>query len=751
LTGLACSRDAQHYLQSANRAFEQGKFEDAEIQFQNALRKDPNSGEAVRGLGLTALRQNKMQLAFQSLSRAVQLLPEDASAKVAFADLCLAAYLANPERPQNLYTEVLRLADMLLAKETTSFDGYRLKATLAMADRKPREAIELFRAADEKRPMQPLVVVPLAEALLQDNQVAAAEDLARRVIATEKKFEPIYDVLYVYYTKSKRWEDAEKILRTKVDNNPRSAGSWMQLISHYNALKRTPEADGLIRKMLETPQEFPGVRRHLGDFYARTGNHAEALRQYELGVTEAAGEQPLYQKRMASSLTALGKVGEAVRLLDAVLQVNPNDKEAGQMRASANLQSGDRQKVEAGVRELRALSEKDPADADLLWNLGRAQLQTGDLAGARTAIAETVRRRPGLQAARFALIEVYLRLGQGKEALQETQQILAAEPANVRARLLRGMSLATLQQYPEARNELSRLAQEQPQLADAQLQLGLVAVAEKKFAEADAIFQRLYKPGQGDLGALGGLVASQAAQNQFERALQLIGDELKRNPGSAALRSALASTATRARKYDLAVAEYERLVADHPQEPNLRVLLSQVQQLRGNLEAAVEIARKATEMAPGAALPRAMLASVLDLAGRKEEAIASYRKGLELQPGNPEVLNNLAFLLAEARKDLDDALRMAQQAQKQSPDSPAVADTIGFVYLQKGQPDAALQIFSNLSRKYPDKSLFHYRCAVALLAKGDKAKAQEALHKALSTGPDKAGEVQIRELLKKLG
>jgi len=48
----------------------------------------------------------------------------------------------------------------------------------------------------------------------------------------------------------------------------------------------------------------------------------------------------------------------------------------------------------------------------------------------------------------------------------------------------------------------------------------------------------------------------------------------------------------------------------------------------------------------------------------------SYRQALRLDPGNPEIMNNLAYLILETGGSPDEALTMAQQAKAKTPEKP---------------------------------------------------------------------------------
>ena len=81
------------------------------------------------------------------------------------------------------------------------------------------------------------------EALVRDNQKAAAEKLVRDFIDQEKTFGAAYDRLYFQYMIDKRLDDAEQILKLKVENNPKSSNYLLQLAAHY-ALREPARGHG---------------------------------------------------------------------------------------------------------------------------------------------------------------------------------------------------------------------------------------------------------------------------------------------------------------------------------------------------------------------------------------------------------------------------------------------------------------------------------------------------------------------------
>jgi Flp pilus assembly protein TadD len=144
------------------------------------------------------------------------------------------------------------------------------------------------------------------------------------------------------------------------------------------------------------------------------------------------------------------------------------------------------------------------------------------------------------------------------------------------------------------------------------------------------------------------------------------------------------------------------------------------------------------------------LALTLDHTGRWSEARQMYEAALKLDPDNGIAMNNLAFLMAEHNGDLDDALTKATRAKQLLPNTPEVADTLGWIYLKKNLADNAIEIFRDLVQKAPNQSTFRYHLGMALSQKGDKPKAIRELSDALKYNPPKDEREKIQSLLSRL-
>ena len=749
LTASSCRKSAAEYSQRAKTLYDQQKFSEASLEYKKALQQEPQNGEYYYRLALCELKQSRPVDAYRLLTQAVQLVPQNLDAKIQLADIAFTAYESDEKRAKHLYDQINSIASDILSKDPKSADGLRLRGMIALIDKKPEEAVDLLKQADIAQPMQARIVGPLARALTMSGREQESEKLLLRFIDNDKTSSAMYDLLYLRYIGSNRLSDAEDLLKSKAQHNPTSPDALLQLASHYGATQRQAEMASTLEQIAKDSARFPQGHLRVADFFMMRKQPEEAAKYYQSGMASAAPtDKQSYRKGLARALASSGKTAEAEAVLGDVLKEDPSDVEAQAGKASLLIIAN---KNAEALPILRNLVKSEPGDIRYRVNLARAYSEAGDLRSAVQEYAEALKIEPRNVQVILALAELSQRGSNHKDTLRYATDALSLEPANSRGKLLRTIGLIGLTNYPEARAELQKLLREQPQLLEAHLQLGLLNITEKKYQEADAVFQRFYQAGQGDLRPLTGLVETRIAQRQFDSAIQLLEAERKRAPQSLEVRVALAGTAVRAGRFDLALQVYEDLSANYPDRAEFHTRIGQVHQSMGKLDLAIAKFQAAEMLAPKDWTIPAFLAYALDTAGRKDAAAASYRKSLGLSPGNVAIINNLAFLLAEMGKNLDEAAIMAEDVRRRSQDNPAALDTLGYVYLKRGMHDSALQVFNSLTQKYPQNAIFQYRLAQVYAEQGQKEKAKEALQKAMSNNPPKPYEAMIQELLKRVG
>jgi len=745
-----CGVNKQAYLRKGNALFAAGKYEDASLNYRKAIQKDPAFGEAYYRLGLSAMKLGQGMFAYSALLHAVQLLPANQDAKESLSEVCLSLYLYDPNHPQALYTQIARLSQELLAKNANSYQGWLLRGYLASTDKKVTEAIEFFRKALRVNSSNAGAATELAHLLIQDGQVQDGEVVAMDLITRQKtSYGPVYDLLYDFYLKAGRTSDAEKILESKVNNNPREAGYVVELARHYSRLEQSAGMQAALRRLLDDPRNFPKARLQVGDFYLELRDYSAALRYYQEGLNAnpEANIKAAYQKRSVVALLDQGNTDAAAGLAEQVVKENPKDSEALHLHAGILLNSGKRENADLAVREFHTLTVQQPNDAALFLQLGQSYRLKGDWNAARDQFLESIKKQGSLWAARYELAEVSLMTERPADAVQQATKILEIRPKDRRARLLRTSGWIALGDRTAASFELAQLIQELPGDTEPHVQLGLLALSEHKFAEAIEVLSRVR--GTGDSRVATGLAIAYLHQHQYDPARAAIHEGLRRAPDSLDLLEQLSEVEALSGHNDLAIAGFEKLIAADPKSVKLHERLAEVYDLKGDHANEVAAYREASELAPNDPSPALGLAGALTRAGRMDEARAQFQRVVKAHPENAPALNNAAFFLADTGGDLDEALRLAQRALKRIPNQPVFSDTVGYIYLKKGLNESAVQTFGNLARKYPF-AVFHYHLGLALYAKGDKTTARKELQSALAGNPSPEDKARIRELLNKI-
>ncbi len=747
LFAAGCGRSASQYISRGNQLFDSGKFEDASINYRNAIKKDPRSGEAYYRLSLALTRLNKVGDSYQALLHAVELSPENIPAKTQLANFSLAAYAQDPRHPAAFYDRAVRLTDQLLAANPNSADGLRLKGSIALLDNHAGEAIVLLRRALKASSGAPQIESELAEALLRDNQPEAGIQEARDAIARHPEYGPAYELLYTQYVAAKRWDEAEALLKLQIANQPKDPAAILRLAGFYVARQKPELAEKTVDSLLAKRDAFPQADLLAGDFHALERNFTQALADYQRGASRDAAREKVYQVRAAGILAVLGRREEALKTVDAVLAKDPKDSTAQALKVSVLLEMGGAANKKAAAALATEVANGAPGNARIQMLTGQAAISNGEYEHAVSRFQQAAKIEPNSTRPRLALAGVYLLRKSYAAVLEQANAALAINNRDENARLYRIMGLTGTGAFAMARSEAEQMARNSSHVRQAQMQLGIIALSQKKYAEAQEYFQKLYHEGDQDASPLAGLVSSLVAQNNTGKALAILAAQERRTPDSQSTQALTAATAQAAGKFDLALSELEKMATKTPDSVEVQIRIGQVEQKKGNYKAAIQAFERVRQLEPNRKGVDAVIGTLEDQSGNKAAAIASYRKALTELPDNALVMNNLAYLLTETGGDLQEANRLATEGLRKAPRNPSVQDTLGWVEVQQGNYSAALPVFSSLTRENPDNAIFHYHFAVALLKSGDRAGAKRQLETALAKQPPQPVEKDIRALL----
>lgn len=750
-----CGRDPEtakkKYVENGDRFYKQGKYRQASIMYRNAIKRDPKFGDAYAKLGDSELRRGDVRQSVGAFRRAVELLPDSEEPAGKLADIYLATYAFMKTKSPALLNEVRDLAETLFKKDKNSYHAHRLQGFLHVADNRFREAYESFLQADRIRPKQPELRFAMAQVLLQDGQWEESERLAREIMTDSPQYIQAYEYLTNQYLARRRPDDAVAVVKTLISKNPANTRYRVALADTYFRLNRREEAVKVLDELLARENEFAKARLEAGKLLLRARDFDRAMKIFSDGVEKNDKEKSDYRVNRVIGFVFQGRFEEAMKEVETTLKEDPQNNSALSLRASLQLQTGDREKTTAAIADLQSLIGRDPRNAVVRYNLANAHKGRGELDAARVQFAEAVKIRPNFVAALIGLGQVNLLKGDFGAAIEAADSALSFDANNLDARVLRVNALINNNNLRQARLDLESYLRQSPDTPDFQFQLALVNFQEQRFPEAEAAFRALRARYPNDPRLIFAIAEVFMRTKRERDALQFLQEELKKAPENPRMRFAIASVALRVGELDLAERTYRQLLEIEPKNLELHLRLGETLRRAGKMQPSIEILRKGLDLQPNNPVTNLQLAMTLDAAGMQRESLPLYETIVKVQPDNAIALNNLAYMLAEDGRDLDQALTYAQRARQQRPNDPDIADTLGWIYIRKNLSDNAIRIFRELTAKHGQNPIYHYHLGMALFQKGDRGGARQSLQQALTLKPSRDYEAKIRELLGKVG
>ncbi|HMF74978.1 MAG TPA: tetratricopeptide repeat protein [Bryobacteraceae bacterium] len=771
LFATGCSQSPEKLLAAANKYHDNKQYKEASILYQKVLVKDKTNAEAYYRQGLNWLDQGRYGEAVGPLRRAIDLKPSNTDAEMKLAEIYLSAYSRDPKRFKNLLPDIQDLNAKILQHDPNSFNGLKLQGLLQLTDKKYDQALTTFAKANKIKPYARDLMGWYAETLVQQQRSDEAIAVVKDMLTHDKTWGPGYDFLFVMYNRAKQPDNAEQILRQHVQNDPANGPAISNLATFLLANNRFSDAEAAIRKVLDDKKNFPAGHEMVGDFYVRAKKYDQALGEYRLGQKEDPTNALKYQEREVQLHAFTGKADQSLQLARELALKNPKDLSANEMYASLLLQSGTVADAKKSLEELKKLAANNPTDPVLRLDLARAHFGLNDREKALSEALEALhgeekatKRSAVMVPARTILGRIYEDRGDHAKAMEQATLVLAVQPGNPDATLIRSRALIGTNESDKAQPELEALVTKFPQMNEARLQLGSLYANQRVYDKAQQQFEAVANAKPPDIRGFLGLQSVKMGTGKSAEAIHALQDLADKNPTVLAYRFELANFESAAAAQEakanpehskqllqLAADNYKEILktSANPSEVWLRlgVTQRQLEQYEPAL-ASFEQAGYANPKNPMAFLNQGLLN---DFLGRKKEASDAYTRVLAVDNENAIALNNLAFLNADSGSNLDQALTFAQRAQKKAPNSPDVSDTLGYVYYRKDLNGEALRIFRQIVAEHPQNPTFRFHLAMALLKQGDKQGARDEAQKALSIAVLPDQQTKIRSFVSQIG
>lgn len=379
----------------------------------------------------------------------------------------------------------------------------------------------------------------------------------------------------------------------------------------------------------------------------------------------------------------------------------------------------------------------DPAKAS--YADGVSALQAGDLEVAEKAFDQALKANPRMPQPMIGLADVALRLGKRAQAQQWLEKAVQIAPNDDAALHAMSVFYFTGKEYAKAEETLKETLNKRPDNVRAWLDLGdLYAGSVNRPGEAITAYREVIKRQPDHAGAYHGLAKALASTGQYGDAEQAFRHAATLAPQLPMPFHSLAQMQVRQGQLQQALTSLDAALKIDPKFIPAIIEKGDINLTQGSTDAALALYRRAAELGPTSALAHFRLGAALQANNDLERAKEAYQTAITHDPQMAEALNNLAWLQASLRENLDQAAQYAATAVKLAPDTAAYRDTLGWVYwAQRRFPEAetVLEKAATLQPPLADVQ-YHLGMVYAEQKKTDLAKA--AFEKALKLNPQHA-------------
>jgi tetratricopeptide (TPR) repeat protein/peroxiredoxin len=248
----------RNYLSTAVLYFQRGYLDQAEALFQQALREDPSSAEALYGIGSVYLNQNKNASAREIFERTVKLRPNyPDTLPDAWNNLGVIATRENrPADSVEFFKKALELdPNSLLALDNLG-SAYRVQ-------KRWDEAREVLQHALQVAAQDPEANYGLGMVFAQTGDDAQAEEHLRRALKARPGYPEALNNLGVLYLNTQRRDDAVASFEECIRVAPTFDQAYLNLARVYVMEGARDKARAILLDLLKQHPDQPMARQML--------------------------------------------------------------------------------------------------------------------------------------------------------------------------------------------------------------------------------------------------------------------------------------------------------------------------------------------------------------------------------------------------------------------------------------------------------------------------------------------------------
>lgn len=540
-------------------------------------------------------------------------------------------------------------------------------------------------------------------------RASGQEEKAKQLL--QKSEDP--KLLWTYYLQGGQFEDARRVLEKLYQADQKDSNTVKALLF---VAEKTADEKAIVKYSEELLSLDDTLENRL--FQMQTFLEAGLIKEAEYklqGFKEKFPNEPKSLLIEAWVAMRQGQLKKALELVNRNLEISQDNAAAWRLRGQVNL---------------------------LMANYEQAII---DLKRSRSLSVEPLTQ--------LALVRAYQRAGRGEDAITELEGMIEQPQAPVEARKLLEQMYWQLHKKEALKNFYDETLKKFPDDVDWYNQAGSFALAVGEVDKAEQLYKQAWQKSKeksdGDTAALEGylwtLISGGKMDKFFEEAgkyvdsnfapivfVKMAEAKLKLGDKEAAiqyLRKAVDKAGTDENLVsNILQGMYKMLGAEevlkyckekletNPDSLAANMAMFNLKTISGEYNSAVDYIDKCLQIIGPNSPDKVGLitrkAEVFTSAYSKtsdnnylKKAITEYESLLAEMPNNPDVLNNLAYMLAEENVRLAEALEYAKRAYDVRPNDPGVLDTYSYLLYKNGKLSEAVEFLQSALQQYEQSKI----------------------------------------------
>ncbi|MEE9396812.1 MAG: XrtA/PEP-CTERM system TPR-repeat protein PrsT [Methylococcales bacterium] len=790
------------YVLRGTANFAKQNVEQAEVDFNAALKIDKEKPDALLGLVRLALKNNDKPLA---ITLAKTVISKDANMGEAWVLLGEAQRLS--DNAQEAVDSFGRAITILNNNIPARLGRATALISLKQFDKAQQDVDQIRTDFGDI----PLAMYLLGLIAFQNGDMDGAEASLREVLNVAPTHMPSQLLMGTINYGKGNLAVAEKYLVKFHKATPKHLPAIKLLAAIHMKQNHPGKALAVLEPVHKEVKDDPQYLALLGSAYMQNKQHDQGT-EYLDRAAKLAPDVAAIQTQLALGHIAAGEMDQAVGALEQAVDLGQNLVQADIMLVVALIQKKEFEKAINSARQLQKKMPDNPMPDNLI---AAAYLAKGDNSKAEEHWQNALAINPDYSTASLNLAKLDIQRGKIDDAARHYQHILDSDSKHLGALVGMARIAETKGNTDELKKWLEKAKENNPDSIQPHLMLanfnlsinrplkaldlanvakkldpdnpsvlrilGMAQQAAGKNANAVSTFTKLVARTKNSAEAHNLLAKVRYANGDVDRAMAEWDRALQINPDYLPAVIARTEYDIKEKRFQQATTRIRSLIEVYPKIAVGYQLEGQVEFAQQHYGEAVVAYDKAFEISPSSSLVvalhqaylrngdrisgqallekwlaehesdirnRLLLAMDYQNAGNKIKAMSTYEKAFLLAPENVVVVNNLAWLYQEMGNPK--ALSFAEKLLSLAGDSPETVDTAGWILAQNGEEQRALVLLQQAAMQAPHIPSIHYHLAETYVKVGRQGDARKELTRLLKGGKSFPEKTQAEKLLKSL-